>query len=117
MVILTAQALLIIATVVVSLGIAASTLLDRLDRPYLFTIKGDRLGLLVARGLVCLTALGVGVVVWFALGWTMPSVVALAFFFATEAVALDICVHRIRFEETPRAVRGAASLSPQYWRH
>ena len=93
---LTLEVLLAIALVVGVCSIVLSSVLDRRG-PYLLTVSGARNGVLLARVVLWSLAVLAGVAAWFAVSWAMPSVVAVALFFALEAGLLDICTNRVEF--------------------
>ncbi|MGA7669293.1 MAG: hypothetical protein WBW04_02660 [Nitrolancea sp.] len=109
------DAILMIALIVVTAGLAISRLFDRLDRSVLFTFTGGRSRLLVLRiavfSLATLSSIGVCGILFL----TLPSFVALAIFFAFEAIVLDICTQRVEFvrEMEPVLARSAARTPPQ----
>jgi len=93
---LTLEMLLAIALAVGVCSIVLSTVLDRRG-PYLLMVIGARNGNLLARVVLWSLAILAGAAGWFALSWAMPSVVAVALFFALEAGLLDICTNRVAF--------------------
>jgi hypothetical protein len=105
---LSLKALLVIASSVLAWGVAISWFIERRGKPYLFTISGDRVILVLARILTWSVAIGLGVIAWVTLSWMLPGIVALALFFGLEAGALDICGQRIRFVYVPRPAPASA---------
>lgn len=97
---LTLEAVLAIGLAVGVCGTVFSILLDRRG-PYLLTVTGARAALRVARVVIWSLAALASVAAWLALSGAMPSVMALALFFALEAGLLDICVNRVQFVAVP----------------
>jgi hypothetical protein len=109
------ETLLIIATVVAATGTIWSQMLRGYGTPYLWTFQGGRLWLIACGALVWLSGIAVGLLAMAIAALFMPSTIALAIFFGIEAVALDICAHRVgytRVEDVPR-VTAVAHAGPR----
>jgi hypothetical protein len=91
------EGLITISLVIAVVGTTLTHLFRNAESPYLITVTGSRLSLVVYGLLTTAIALGVGVVVLLAVSAVTAPIIALALFFGIEAVALDICFHRTRY--------------------
>jgi hypothetical protein len=95
---MTLETLLIITVVVAAIGTVSTQLFRGSSSPYLITLRGTKLQLIAAGALIWIGAVALGLVALFIVASFLSNVVAIALFFGVEAVALDICAHRIRYE-------------------
>jgi hypothetical protein len=113
---MTLETVLIITVVVAAFGTLSTQLFRGAGSGYLVTITGTRGQLIAAGALLWTAAIAVGLVSLLVISAFMSSIVALAIFFGIEAVALDICAHRTRYERVdssrPVQVRVTALSRP-----
>lgn len=100
------ETLMIITAVVAAVGALSTKSLRRSDSSYLLTIRGTRAHLVLVGGVIWMSAVAVGLFGLVAVSLVMPSIVAIAIFFGIEAVALDICAHRVRYEQADSSSAG-----------
>lgn len=100
------ETLLIIVLVIATSGTLIAQLSRYTSRPYLLTITGTRAELISAGVLIWLVAIGLGIAVLFLASALISSIVGLALFFGTEAVALDILTNRTRYVRTTNPEHG-----------
>lgn len=94
------ETLMIVSVVVAAVGALSAKSFRRSSATHLFTVRGTRAQLVLAGGSIWVSAIAVGLLGLAVVSLIMPSTVAIALFFGIEAVALDICAHRIRYERT-----------------
>jgi hypothetical protein len=94
-------------------GLAISRLFARLERSFLFSFTGSRARLIGLRLAVYVTAALTSVGVCGILFLALPGFVAMATFFAFEAIILDVCSQRIEYVRAPESAlaRHAACAS------
>jgi hypothetical protein len=100
------ETLIIITAVVAALGTVSAHYFRSSTSPYLLTVSGTRPQLIACGALIWGAAIAAGLVGLIIVSAVASGVVAVAIFFGIEAVALDICAHRIRYERTrePRLI-------------
>jgi hypothetical protein len=103
---MTLETLMIITVVIAALAMLSTHLFRQAGSPYLLTITGTRAQLIVTGALIWVGAIAAGLVGLLIVSSIMSNVVAIAVFFGIEAVALDICAHRIKYQrqDHPRLV-------------
>lgn len=99
------ETMLIISAVVAAVGALSAGSLRGTGSQYLITVSGTRAHLILVGGLIWVSAVAVGLLGLGLVSLVAPSVVAVALFFGFEAVALDICAHRVAYQrvDSPRS--------------
>jgi hypothetical protein len=91
------EGMLVVALVIAAVGTAIAHVFRNASSPYLITITGTRMELIVSSGMMWTGAVALGVAALVAVSAVASPMIALAVFFGVEAVALDICAHRTRY--------------------
>jgi hypothetical protein len=91
------EGLITITLVIAAIGTTLTQVFRNADSPYIVTLSGSRLALVMYGVLMTAIAVGLGVAVLFIVSTFAAPMVGLALFFGIEAVALDICFHRTSF--------------------
>lgn len=97
MIALQLDAILFIALVVATVGLAIARVFARLDRSILITFTGSRGRLILIRLTLYFSAALASIGVCGMLFLILPGFIAMGTFFGFEAVVLDICSQRIEF--------------------
>lgn len=89
--------LITITLVIAAIGTALTQIFRNADSPYVVTLSGSRMALVLYGVFMMAMAIGLGVAALMIVSTLGAPMVGLALFFGIEAVTLDICFHRTRF--------------------
>lgn len=104
MIALQLDAILFIALVIATVGLAVTRVFAHLDRSVLITFTGSRGRLILIRLTLYFSAALASIGVCGMLFLILPGFIAMGTFFGFEAVVLDICSQRIEFVREPDMV-------------
>jgi hypothetical protein len=113
---MTFEGMLIIGLVVAAAGIGIAQVFRNADSPFLITITGSRLELVVFGVLIWTSAIALGFASLLIVSALTSGLIGLAVFFGVEAVALDICAHRTRYVRvsSPAVQHARVRLTPPH---